>query len=238
MWLLPISCLTKAKLWLILEITLDQYSLTIGLHLKSELLTPYNHNTYVTSYGCLPNFGPFQRPPLGLFPRVRAKKKRPHWKMKVASVNLAVITATIPGAMYTDSIDAHHTKLKSPSNLYTPCAFELSKIGIQLEITTTQIEYCWIQIWGIQYMISSLCSISTNWATSCINSCHKITGLSSCSPFLTFKQKGHKKFIKLSSSKLLAGRSLNKITGNVTHWHWKRRGRELLTMQADYGDVL
>ena len=46
---------------------LDQHSLTIVLHLKSELLTLKNHNTYVTGSGRLSNFGPFQRPPLGFF---------------------------------------------------------------------------------------------------------------------------------------------------------------------------
>lgn len=88
--------------------------------------------------------------------------------MEVAIVNLDVMTANIPGAIH---IDALHTELKSPSNLCTPicytstklivilCAFDLSKLGIQEEITTTQIEYCQIQIWGIQYIISCLLNL-------------------------------------------------------------------------------
>ena len=37
----------KAKLWLVLKTTLSQQSLTIGLHLKSNLLTPYRITTHM-----------------------------------------------------------------------------------------------------------------------------------------------------------------------------------------------
>ena len=50
-------------------ITLHQHSLAIGLHLNNELLTPY-----VASFGWVPNFSLFQRPPLGLFPHGRANE--------------------------------------------------------------------------------------------------------------------------------------------------------------------
>lgn len=40
-------------------------------HLKSEILTPY-----LTSLGRLPNFAPFQIPPLGLFSHDNANKNR------------------------------------------------------------------------------------------------------------------------------------------------------------------
>lgn len=42
---------------------LHQESLAIGLHVTSKLLTPY-----VATYDWFPNFGPHQRPPLGLSP--------------------------------------------------------------------------------------------------------------------------------------------------------------------------
>lgn len=61
MWLVQAGYLTKIKLWPILGTILHQQSLAIGLQLQSELLTPY-----VVGFGCLPNFGPFWRPPLGL----------------------------------------------------------------------------------------------------------------------------------------------------------------------------
>ena len=74
-WLILVGCSTKVKLWVVLEITLDQRSLVIGLHLKSGLLTPQNHNTFVAGSSWLSNFGPFQRPPLSFFPQGRVTKE-------------------------------------------------------------------------------------------------------------------------------------------------------------------
>ena len=69
MWPVMAGSPTTTVIWLILEIVFHQKSLAIGLHLKSELQTPY-----VTDFGWLPNFGPFQRVPPGLFPHGRANK--------------------------------------------------------------------------------------------------------------------------------------------------------------------
>ena len=49
--------------------------LHLDFHLKNKLPAPQNHNTHVTSSNLLPNFDPFQRPPLGLFPGGKTKNK-------------------------------------------------------------------------------------------------------------------------------------------------------------------
>ena len=63
-WLILISCPTEVKPWSIVKTTSNHTltSLTTGLlHLKSKLLTPYDHNTScVVGSGRLSNFGPFQ----------------------------------------------------------------------------------------------------------------------------------------------------------------------------------
>ena len=62
-WPILVGYPTKTKIWLILETTLHQQPLAVGLHSKSELL-----ELYVIDFGWLSKFGPIQNPPLGLFP--------------------------------------------------------------------------------------------------------------------------------------------------------------------------
>ena len=65
-----VGCPTKDQTWTHLKTTLHQPSLATKLHLENELLTPY-----ATGSSWLPNFDPFQRPPLDLLLHGKANKR-------------------------------------------------------------------------------------------------------------------------------------------------------------------